>query len=54
MKSDLHGAGYSLFGKESGWGTIMGTGSVLFQWKEQEVVQEIGGKGHLSGDEGSG
>lgn len=54
VKSDLHGAGYALFGKESGAGIISGTGSVLFFWENEEIVHRVGGKGHLGGDEGSG
>ena len=54
VKSDLHGAGYALFGSDSGWGAIMGTGSVLFKWNGNDVEKIIGGKGYLEGDEGSG
>ena len=54
VKSDLHGAGHALFGKEPGWGAILGTGSVVFKWDGENVVKVIGGKGHLTGDEGSG
>lgn len=54
VKSDLHGAGYALFGKKEGVGIISGTGSVLFYWKDETILKHVGGKGHLIGDEGSG
>ena len=54
VKSDLHGAGLALFGDKEGCGAILGTGSVLFNWKDHKVLNVIGGKGHLIGDEGSG
>lgn len=54
VKSDLHGAGYALFGKKDGVGIISGTGSVLFYWEKEQIVHRVGGKGHLEGDEGSG
>lgn len=52
--SDLHAAGYALFGREEGWGAILGTGSVLFHWKNKDVCEVVGGKGAMEGDEGSG
>lgn len=54
VKSDLHGAALSLYGKEDGNCAILGTGSVFFEWKNQKVSGIKGGKGHLEGDEGSG
>jgi len=54
VKSDIHAAGYALFGSGTGWGAIMGTGSVVFKWNGKDVEEIIGGKGHLEGDEGSG
>ena len=54
VKSDLHGAGYALFGSDSGWCAIMGTGSVLFKWNGSDVEEVFGGKGYIDGDEGSG
>lgn len=54
VSSDLHGAGLALFGESNGVVAILGTGSVLFDWQNQEVINVIGGKGHLVGDEGSG
>lgn len=54
VSSDLHGAGLALFGKNNGWGAILGTGSVLFEWCQKEVTRLVGGKGHEAGDEGSG
>lgn len=52
--SDLHGAGAALFGETNGVVAILGTGSVLFNWENQDVINVIGGKGFLIGDEGSG
>lgn len=54
VSSDVAGAAYSLFGKKSGVGAILGTGSVVFEWSGSEVIRLIGGKGHELGDEGSG
>lgn len=54
VKSDVHAAGYALFGDEEGWGAILGTGSVVFRWENKNIVQIIGGKGAHEGDEGSG
>lgn len=53
VKSDLHGAGLACLGRKNGWVAILGTGSVLFEWTGTEVGKLIGGKGHVSGDEGS-
>lgn len=52
--SDLHAVGYALYGNSKGWCGIAGTGSVLFKWSRNDIVDLIGGKGHLLGDEGSG
>lgn len=52
--SDLHAAGYALHGEKEGWGAILGTGSVLFHWKDEQVHKICGGKGSKEGDEGSG
>lgn len=52
--SDLHAAGNALLSHSNGWCAILGTGSVVFEWKGGEVTEVIGGKGHLYGDEGSG
>ena len=54
VSSDLHGAAISSLGDENGQVAILGTGSVLFEWRNQEVVNIVGGIGHLLGDEGSG
>lgn len=54
VKSDLHAAALSLFGKTNGFCAILGTGSVFFEWRGQNVVSIAGGKGHELGDEGSG
>jgi len=54
IKSDVHAAGIALFGKESGYGAILGTGSVAFEWSGGELNKVVGGKGYKKGDEGSG
>ena len=54
VKSDLHAAGLALLGNKHGRFAIMGTGSVLVDWGEGEVIKVYGGKGHIDGDEGSG
>jgi N-acetylglucosamine kinase-like BadF-type ATPase len=54
VRSDLHAAGIACLGDKSGKVVIMGTGSVLFDWQDRSVQNVIGGKGHESGDEGSG
>lgn len=52
--SDLHAAGLAHLGR-SGKGKvgIMGTGSVVFDFENGQVIRLVGGKGHLIGDEGS-
>ncbi len=52
--SDLHAAGKAVYNNGSGWVAIMGTGSVLFYYDQGQIGQIIGGKGHITGDEGSG
>lgn len=52
--SDLHAAGKAVGADGDIWVAIMGTGSVLFEYGNGEIIQIIGGKGHLVGDEGSG
>ena len=54
VKSDLHAAALSLYGNQNGFCAILGTGSVFFEWKNEEVNSILGGKGHEEGDEGSG
>ena len=54
VKSDLHAAALSLYGQKNGFCAILGTGSVFFEWRNQNVVSIAGGKGHELGDEGSG
>lgn len=54
ISSDLHAAAIATLGTNSGWVMIAGTGSVLFEWDGKEVQCIIGGKGHETGDEGSG
>lgn len=53
--SDIQAASFALFGIEgSGWGAILGTGSVVFKTQSGTVTELYGGKGHMVGDEGSG
>ena len=52
--SDLHAAGNALYGEDQGAVVILGTGSVLFHWRNNDVENLVGGKGFLRGDEGSG
>lgn len=40
--------------KPSGWVAILGTGSVLVRFSNNEVEGYFGGAGHINGDEGSG
>ena len=54
VKSDLHAAALSLYGNQNGFCAILGTGSVFFEWKNQEIKSIQGGKGYEVGDEGSG
>lgn len=54
VKSDLHAAGIALYGNKNGSVSILGTGSVYFEWKDFEVTDIRGGKGFEVGDEGSG
>ncbi len=54
IRSDLHGAAISLYGDSNGKLAILGTGSVLFDWEGKEITNIIGGRGHITGDEGSG
>ena len=54
VQSDLHAAGYASVKNGNGAVIISGTGSVLFDFSNEEVSNVIGGKGHLLGDEGSG
>jgi len=44
----------ALYGDNSGWLAILGTGSVLIQYDGSGIVRRIGGYGSLVGDEGSG
>ena len=54
VTSDLVAAGIALLGKEEGYVGILGTGSVLTYFKNQQITEIIGGFGYLLGDEGSG
>lgn len=50
IKSDLHAAGLSALENKDGFGIILGTGSVGFTWKNNEVQKLYGGKGFPGGD----
>ena len=54
VASDLVAAGIALLGKEEGYVGILGTGSVLTYYKNNQITEIIGGFGYLLGDEGSG
>lgn len=55
VRTDAYAAGLSAHGvDQDGWIIISGTGSVLLDWSNGEVVRQIGGNGYLLGDEGSG
>lgn len=54
VQSDLHAAAISLYGMQSGFCAILGTGSVFYEWNDGEVKNIKGGKGYEIGDEGSG
>lgn len=54
IQSDLHAAAYSSRAQKKGSVAILGTGSVLFEWRNERILNVIGGKGHRVGDEGSG
>lgn len=53
VQSDILAAGLALNGG-NGWGAICGTGSVVFELKNGQLLQLIGGTGRETGDEGSG
>lgn len=52
--SDLIAAGKAAYGSDRGWVAILGTGSVLVEYDDGVILNVYGGKGHLTGDEGSG
>jgi len=54
VESDLVAAGKALYDKEKGFVAILGTGSVVFEYNNGNVSNQIGGLGYLIGDEGSG
>jgi glucosamine kinase len=54
IDSDLLAAGKSVYGSNDGYVAILGTGSVLFNFKENQLTDIHGGFGYLLGDEGSG
>lgn len=52
--SDLDIAGIIFQQPNPIWIGILGTGSVVFNYNQGKVLEIIGGKGHLEGDQGSG
>lgn len=44
----------AVYGNNSGWLAILGTGSVLVRYDGSKITRRIGGYGSLIGDEGSG
>ena len=48
--ADLHAAAKATLGNSTGTCFILGTGSVMFEWDGQEVVELFGGKGFPEGD----
>lgn len=54
IDSDLVGAGMALYGRESGYFAILGTGSVCCMYENNKVPKYFGGLGYILGDEGSG
>ena len=54
IETDLVGAAYACLGNNPGVVGILGTGSVAFRYENGEVVNRLGGWGHLLADEGGG
>lgn len=54
VKSDLLAAGKCIYGTKKGFVGILGTGSVLFKYQNENIDTLFGGFGFLIGDEGSG
>ena len=54
VKSDLVAAGVSIYGINEGYVGILGTGSVLCKYNNEQINTILGGYGYLLGDEGSG
>jgi glucosamine kinase len=54
IQNDLVGAGKALYGNQSGYFAILGTGSVCCKYENNKVTEYFGGFGYLLGDEGSG
>jgi len=52
--SDLHASARATLGKNSGLVFILGTGSVIFNWNGDDVVEVYGGKGFPGGDAAGG
>jgi glucosamine kinase len=54
IQSDLIAAGKSIYGTGIGYVGILGTGSVLCKYNNEQIEDLLGGHGYLLGDEGSG
>jgi glucosamine kinase len=54
VQSDLIAAGKSIYGTGIGYVGILGTGSVLCKYNNEQIEDLLGGHGYLLGDEGSG
>ncbi|MGJ8661970.1 MAG: hypothetical protein ACSHXL_08025, partial [Bacteroidota bacterium] len=54
ISGDLKAAGIACLGDGSGFVTILGSGSVIINFKEGEVDTYFGGLGRQAGDEGGG
>jgi glucosamine kinase len=54
VQSDLIAAGKSINGTGIGYVAILGTGSVLCKYNNEQIEDLFGGFGYLLGDEGSG
>jgi hypothetical protein len=54
VSGDLLAAGFATLGNENGYVAILGSGSVLIDYREQKVQKFFGGLGRKLGDEGAG
>lgn len=52
--SDLLGACHATLNEQNGFVGILGTGSVVCEYIDEEITRQIGGLGYILGDEGSG
>ncbi|TNE54424.1 MAG: hypothetical protein EP338_07490 [Bacteroidetes bacterium] len=53
MSSDVQGIAQAALGKKRGYLAILGTGSVYQEYDQGKMLRQLGGYGHLFGDEGS-